>query len=324
MDPGLHAPSGPVLPDLRPPRRQSRGQAVFQVVGFAVGLVVLGWVVQRALAPENREALQRLWQASWTLVGLLVLATVGRMLADGALFWLTLRPLRRLPVADVLSVNVVATLLSVLPFKLGLVLRMVIHRRRDGVPFKDIIAWMAGMAALGLAVILPVAAAGWWRGQIDALWWLAAGGGSVLAAGAGVVVGRLCSSPRLGWLAAMSLGSYRVVSHAPTVVAAVAVRGLDLLLISLRFWLAAKIVGAEIGFGTIVVIATTYILVIILAPAGRLGFAEGAAAGVAMLQHSSVPVEVVTLTVTAVELAAAAVLSIPAAVWLRLDRVLLG
>ena len=129
-------------------RRFSLGRFVFQIVGFLVGLGLFGWCLHLALsAEETREGLARLFQeAGIQSLGVLVLLSTLSLTINGLAFWITLSPIRRLRILDVIAVNTLATIAANLPFKLSAVLRVLIHNRHDGLAIKTIIAWFAAMA----------------------------------------------------------------------------------------------------------------------------------------------------------------------------------
>src|SRR5690606_21428503 len=112
-------------------------------IGFLVGLALLGWCVSIALSPENREQLDRLADAGWRPIALLVVLSGLSLALNGAIFWLVLLPARRLRAADVIATNALATFLAYLPFKISLIVRALIHQRRDRVPLVLLGAWMS-------------------------------------------------------------------------------------------------------------------------------------------------------------------------------------
>ena len=172
----------------RPPR--SRAAIALNLVGFALGLALLWWCGARALAPENREQLDRLAAAPWWQAALLVALALASAALNGLVFRAVLSPVRAIPATDAVAVNTVATLGNYMPFKLGLVFRVLTHNRRNGVPLLTIGAWLAAMAALMLCVFLPLISAGAWRGRVDALWWLTAAGGIAAMCAAAVLAAR--------------------------------------------------------------------------------------------------------------------------------------
>lgn len=318
---GLHSPDRTPLGAMEGPRGWSRGRIVAQSVGLLISLSLLGWAISLALGERNQASWDAMRSAHWQTVATLVGLSLVSLTLNGLMFWITLRPLQRLKPLEVIGVNAISTFLSVLPFKVGLATRVLIHHRRDGVRFRYIVAWMAGMGALALATLLPLAGAGLWRKDLDALWWLVAVGGLLVCNGAGIVLGRL--SGRRTWLARLSLGSYEIVRDAPTVVGHLLLRLLDIAILAGRFTAAAAIAGHSLPPDQAILIATTYFLLSVLAPAGTLGFREAGVAALGLARGLDEGALALTaLIVSVAELASAAAMAIPAAIALRVDRLL--
>lgn len=327
-DGGLHAPPragalAPFFGATRPLASRGRGKLVMQGAGFVVGLGLLVWAVSLALTEKNRRSLEMIADAERSVVAWLLLVSAASVLLNGLMFWVVLRPLKRLHPLDVMLTNAIAAFLSILPFKINLLTRLLIHHRRDGVSVKDILSWLAAMTVLAFSVLVPVGLAGWWRGRIDAGWWALAMGGTVLMAALGFLAGRAA----LKWkvLGLMSLGSDRIARHWPTIAAHAVLRWGDIGLLCLRFFLAASAAHVSIPGEQVVLLATTYFLLSVFAPAGALGFREMGTAGVGLATGGDMSqVALVSLIVTATELIASATLCIPACIRLRPDRVLRG
>ncbi len=317
---GLHAPGG-ALGALEPPRRWSPARMAMQLIGGLLALGLLGWALSLALSDDNRASLENLSSAEpWRIISLFALSALAVVLS-GLMFWVVIRPERPVPLASVMGANAIAMGLGLVPLKLGMVARVLIHHRRDGVPFKDIVAWVAAMAALSVAILGPLALACLWRGDIDPLWWLVGVGGALAASAAGVAVGGASASRP--WLARMSLGSWRLVRHPVGVGTHAALRLTDLGLLGLRFWLAATMAGVAMSPGHAMLYAVVYVTMVVGGPVGRVGFAEMAVAGVAAaVGQKPSDLALVAITVTAVEaltsLGAAAI----ACFWIRPDRLM--
>lgn len=320
---GLHSPEGTPLEAMQMPRRWTRGRIALQALGLVVGLGLLAWALSLALGEGNRRSLEAMRHAPAWQALLLVALTATSVVLNGLMFWAVLRPVRKLAALDVVCVNTIATFLSILPFKLGLLMRALIHHRRDGVRFGMLVSWVAAMAALALSVLLPLGAAGLWRGRIDALWWITAAGGIVACNALGVVLGRLASR---GWpiLHRLSFGADAMVRHPGAVGVQAVIRIADIAVLAARFLVAAMIADRAMTPDQALLLATTYFLITLLTPAGTLGFREmgvaalGPASG---LDHDAVALIVVI--VSACDVATAGALSLPAALRLRPDRLLL-
>jgi hypothetical protein len=319
-------------------------RAAAQIIGFALGLGLMGWVISIALSAKNRAQLSHLGDARWQDVALLAGLSLLTMFNNGALFWLAVHPVRRLPLADVVAVNAVAGALSYLPFKLSLLFRFLVHNRRDGMPVLTIGAWLASFAVVLLCVVAPVAGASVWRREagLDVLWWGAVIGGVVLMAGGVVgmawlvrteaawgrfarlvtlpdgrgrgVVGRLMV--RFGVIDRIHEG-VRMLAHPVTVGVATLLRGFDIAVLAARFAVAARITGQELRIDQAVLVASTYFFIGVFAPTGQMGFRE---IGVVAMRDEAFAV--VVLTVTAAEMVATVCGALVGAAWLRVDRLL--
>ena len=166
----------------------------FQVFGFAIGIALLWWCVHEAM--KNRDALKRLADATPGQIASLIGATLIVIFASGAAFRETLYPVRRLPMLEVQATNVVACLLALLPFKLSIFFRVLIHNRRDHVPLFTIAAWFGAVSVVILCVLVPMLGAGIWRGRADALWFFGAGGGMLATLLTVLLVARWVAKPR--------------------------------------------------------------------------------------------------------------------------------
>lgn len=309
------------IADLEPVRRRSAGHRAVQFAGFVIGVGLLAWAVSIALTEKNRQSLDAVAHAPARVIAWLLTVSALSVLLNGLMFWVVLRPLKRLNVVDTVLTNCIAVALSALPFKINLVVRVLIHHRRDGVAFKDILAWFAAMSAMALGVLVPLGLAGWWRGSIDAMWWVVGVGGVLGLSALGVGLGHLAATRP--WLARLSLGADRVARDWRTVLAHTALRMGDVMLLCARFWAAASAAGVDLPAERAVLLATTYFLLSVLAPAGALGFREMGVAGVGLASGAdSSQIALVTLVVTAAEFIASGVLCVPAFFRLRPDRLL--
>ncbi len=319
-EPGLQSPAGSLLETVETPRGLARRRIALQLIGLAIGIALLIWVFVLAFNERNQKSLEALRAApAWEVLLLGGLVVTG-IAVNGVMFQVVLRPLRRLPLLDVIIVNAIATFLTVLPFKLGLLTRALIHHRRDGLRFKTIIAWLAAFAALGLAVMIPLTAATLWRGRLDWLWWTSALAGILVCNIAGVALGR--ASDRLPILARLSLGADQVVRHPAPVIGHGVLRLIDIGLISARFITAAMIIDVTLPPEQAVLLASSYFLLSVASPAGTLGFREMGVAATGLFGGIDGPtVALITLVISAAELVIAGVLALAGAAWLRLDLI---
>lgn len=319
---GLSAPHGPVLDELESPSRRPARRLVLQGLGFLLSMAALGWALSLALSGENRGRLSMLRDADPAVAALLVAATTASMAMNGTMFWLLIRPYKRIGWIGVQATNAIAVFLSILPFKLGLVTRALIHHRRDGVPFKLLVAWMAGMAALGVAAFLPLGVAGLWFGTIDARWALVAGGGFLGTHAAGWVCARLALNYKV--LSRLSLGSDMLLRDGRLLAAMAAARLADAGILSARFYLAAKLTGTDLPPDLCVLLGTTFFLISVVSPGGALGFRESGVAALALAKgFDEQALALVAVLVSLTEVLTSGGLAIIGCAIVRPDRLLL-
>lgn len=308
------------------PAARSPVTVALNLLGFALGLVLLWWCGARALSPENSEQLQKLASAPWWQAASLVALSMVSVLFNAMAFRAAIAPVRKLPVRDVLSVNFIASLGNYMPFKLGLIFRVLTHNRRNGVPLLTIGAWMGAMGVIMLGVLGPVLLAGVWRGRVDALWWAASAGGIALLTGVAIGSARFAGTGR-GWaliewvwvnlpmprrlrqsamLERVHEGT-RMLGSPRAVAAVVTWRLADLATQSARFLVAAAIVGRAVRWDEALLAGSTYYLIGSVSPAGQLGLREAGTAGLIGKVLAGVDFDafsLIVLMVTAAELVA--------------------
>ena len=316
---GLRTPQDP-MGLIERPRRWTPARIAVQVVGAAIGLGLLVWCLSLAFSDANRAELAKLERAPTGLVAALGGLALLSVALNGAAFWVTARPVARLRLGDTVAVNAVASFLAFLPFKLSLLARVVIHRRRDGMAYRDLVAWLAAFVALSLATLAPMIAATLWRGKIDGVWALAAGAGIVVCNAAGVALGRVSS--RVRWLAALSMGSWRVVRDARAVTACAVLKTADAAVQAARFAVVAAIFERALSPADSALYSMVYFLIGTASPVGMLGMREG---GVTLLADAGSRDEIAryALTISATEAVALGALAVAALLWLG-PRSLLG
>jgi hypothetical protein len=318
-----------------------------QVLGFAIGIALLAWCVHGAL--KNPEGFRRLGEASPGQVAALVGLTLVVILASGAVFRETLVPIRRLPMLEVQATNFIACLLVLVPFKLSVLFRILVHNRRDKVPLLTIGAWFAAVGVVILCVLVPTIAASVWRGRADTLWFIGAGGGMLLSLTAVLLIARFFATVR-GWAwlkghygriplpARLRAGStaadallekahegVRMLASPRVVYGCALMRLVDFAAQAGRIAVAAAIVGQSISWEHALLAGTIFFFITAAAPSGAIGTREG---GTAWLIATVLPsldqglFKVVVIAVSATEaivLLAGSVLSIA---YLRPDRLL--
>lgn len=331
-------------PPTSPNRRVLR--AAVQVLGFAIGLALLWWVVKGVFAPENRAQLDRLREAPAASVAALLGLGLATLVINGAIFHAALWPVKRLRTLDIHSVNAIAALLALLPFKLSMVFRVLVHNRRDRVPLLTIAAWFAAIAGCMAVSVLPPLAASLWRGTLDAAWWGVAVGGVLFGTIAMIIVAKkLSDGPGWAWLERLikSLplptairGSrdddanpgmrprvhegLRMLAHGRAVSACVALRMLDAAVHTARFLVAASILGVDLPASKAVIAGTAFFLIGAAAPTGQLGAREAGTAGILGTLLHGIDLsqfKLVVLLVSATEATVLLVAAMAGAAWLR-------
>ncbi|MBL8744863.1 MAG: hypothetical protein JNK58_00750 [Phycisphaerae bacterium] len=316
---GLHAPTGPVLEQMDPRRKWSPRRVALQLAGLLLGLALLAWAIRLSMSEENARGLASMRAAPAGEVVALFALTFTSLILNGLMFWITLRPVHRLDPTDTILTNAIATFLSILPFKLSLIARVLIHHRRDGVRFRLLIGWVAAVGALAVSVLAPLIVAGVWRKQLDWLWWITVIVGLGLGGVAAVVLGR--KSNTAAWLRTLSLGSYLLVQHPRAVIGHGVFRVLDVAVLAGRFLAAAMIINHEMPVDQAILLSTTYFLLSVLTPAGTLGFREMGVAALGISQGlDENSIALIALVVTGAEVLTSGALALVGAIRIRPDR----
>lgn len=323
-DPGLSTQHSVTLGAMESPRRRSPLRLALQIVGALVGVGLAWWAVSMALGEQNADSLASLREASlWSLAGLIGL-TFAHVTLNGLLFWVSLRPIAGAPSITpgrVIAVNSIPTLLAILPFKLGFVVRVALHHRLDGVSFKHLAAWMGAFAGLTLACLVPAGGAGL---IVDGVvWWVLFFVGPALGLLALALVAH--AAKRVGRLHRLMLGAEGVLTDPRALIATYGLRLVDLGVQGGRFALAAAIAGVHLSPDQALLLASSYFLIVALAPAGALGVAEMGTAGVAALVGlDEGALALVALVVSASHYGGTLLMALPACLVVRPDRALTG
>lgn len=284
-------------------KSRSRVRTALQLLGFLVGLAMLGWCIRQALGPENQAQLRRLGDAPASAILLLLSLSLGTLVLNGLMFWVAVRPIRNLSPTGVCATNAVATFASYLPFKLSVVVRVLIHTRRDGLPFFTVGAWMTAVAVVMLVSLSPLALGAYVRGGLDGVAWGLTAATALTAGAAVIVLARLFSgerglakvraaadATRVGLLSraarsektAQLHGALTILGHARATIAGIALRLTDTGVQAWRFLVAADILGIPMSIGEAVILSIVYFLVSVFTPIGVLGSREAATAAVAV------------------------------------------
>lgn len=324
----------------------SRRKLIVQLLGFLVGVGLLGWCVREALTEENREQLSRLMNADAWLVGALLACSVGTLVLNGLIFWVSMLPVKRLSAMDVSATNAVATLISYAPFKLAVAFRILVHVRRDGVPMLTVLGWFGAIAVLALTVVGPAFGASLIVPGGTTAWWLVWLGGAAACTGGAIGLARVFAGDA-GWSRLMTIGrrsglawlmrlldgvhgrrvhaGVDMLAHARASTVGAGLRFTDLLVQAVRMAIAAEILGIDLDWADATVLASTYFAIGMISPIGMLGPREAGSAGFAALAglsgaEGASTVVVISLLVSATEAVVNLTGAGLGAAWLRMDR----
>ena len=301
------------------PLAASHGKRAVQIAGFIVGLALLAYAVRLAISPDNLGVWQRLRDAAPTDVAALIGLTLLSLALNGVLFRITLAPVRKIPIAEGVGVNIIGTFLSLVPFKLSLVARTIIHRSRHGVPWPMLVSWFAVYAALtaGTLVIVGVGVYARLKWQLSMTACVVSVIAALVAFGAAAcLAGKFASRER--WNTRWSRDVGAMLRPPINVAAHLALRTLDIALFGARFAVAAKLTGVALGSVQSFMVGTMYLFLNAVAPAGTLGFTEAGTAGAAaLLGMDQSRIVSLALICTACQAAVAGLLAVPSWLWLR-------
>ncbi len=319
------------------------GRLLPQLVGFLAGLGLLAWCVTIALGPENREQLQKLRGATLGQIAALLGLSFTSLMISGVVFHLTVRPVHPLRRADVCSTNAISSFLGYLPLKLGLLLRIAVHVRRDRMSLLEVGGWFGAVTVPILMTAGCLAGATLVTHEVNQRWYLLAGGGLLAGSALVVLAARLmggesgrarmrrpATSVHQHWLDRFIAGEHygklntgTVMLGSPRVVGwAVALRVLDFFLQAQRFVIAARIIGLALPTAHAFVVASSAFLIGIVSPGGPVGAREAGVVGVLKLLGVPDPKTyvIVPLLVTATEAVAYLGAAIAGLAWLGPGR----
>ena len=248
--------------------------AAIQVIGFALGAVLVAWVVKGAIAAADApgragmlESLAAAWRdRPWLIVGIAV-TTVASLVIDGALFWLVLRPVRRLAFMEIQWLTFLAATSNFFPVRLGLPVRYAYAMLANRISFAEATAWFAAVTVVILASLGAVVAATAIVPKPGFAWVVLVLAG--IGAG-GLLLHRIA---RLGPVE-RTMGRWTPMLTTPsTYWIGSVLRAAEVLLWVVRMWCAGEILGLGLDFATVTVLGVASIAVM-LNPLGRVGFRE--------------------------------------------------
>ena len=260
----------------------SRRRRAIEIVGFLLGLGVLAWLVMIAIRDGDWR---RVVEADPYLLAGLLGCTIISAILNGATFWATIRPIRRIGFFELQGVNLVATMLNYAPVRLGMISRFAWHMRVDGLRFLDVVAWFASVLVLIATAIMVFGVATAIVPDVGPGWWFLVVLG-VLVAGAS-----LSLVPRIAWIRRHGRGADRILESPFARWIGLLLRMLDVGTYAGRIAFSLAILGIEMSPSHIILLAVVA-LVTNLLPIGRFGFRELAVAWTASRLGSDSVVDV--------------------------------
>lgn len=317
-------------------------RVIVQVGGFLIGLGLLGWCIRQAFSPENQKQLAALKDAPAHLIAALFGTGLLILFFSGLSFYVALRPLRRLNFWDLQATNAIATLLGYVPFKAGMVFRILVHNRRDRVPVALIGAWFGAVSIIMAATLGPLFTASMLVREVNGKWAAIAGGLGIFAFACvwtlswyfhgtrGMAILRSIAERFGAWARKLvrttfvrtAHGELDILASAGRVLLLMFIRLVDLSSQTMRFYLAGMIVGTPLSLDTCLLFASTHFVAGVISPAGMVGTREAAIVGLATALGLSNPDSVagVALLVLASEAVVNSVCSIAGVARLGMHR----
>ncbi len=263
------APSASAPPELEIEETRRRllswRKLLVQASVFALGAGFLAWL----LWYSGPGLWSRLRGADARLLAALVGCSVASLVINGAIFWLSVRPLRPLPFVELQCVNAFAGLLNYAPVRLGVVARILWHARVDRLRLREVAAWFASVT---YTILVPLGAALTAALVVADLDWRFA----ILMAALVAIGGALAPwIARRGVVRRRAGGLERVVADPLALWGSLLLRILDLGFWAARMLVAVRILGLELTPAQSVMLAMAN-LAVTLNPLGRVGFREAA------------------------------------------------
>jgi hypothetical protein len=255
---------------------------VMQIVGFALGLALLIWCIVGAARGGDWSAVA---QAPPHLVLGLMGCTLVSLAANGAIFWLVIRPVQPLRLRHLMLLNVTTAVLNYAPIRAGLIARIAYHLKVDRMPLMIMGGWFAAIGYTTVMAVAAVIVATLLQQSYQFSWfsWLAIVFGQIVAMGF-VTIGLIGAAQMFltpAFVQRVGRGMHRMLREPLPLWGALALRLVDIGAFMGRMWCAAAIIGLDQKLtGTQVALLGVTALVMTLFPLGRVGYRE---AGVALV-----------------------------------------
>src|SRR5687768_2475697 len=89
---------------------------IMQLIGFALGVALLIWCINQAIKGGG-DGWAKLKDANPLLIAGLIVCTLVSLAANGALFWIVVRPVHALRLDHMLYLNLVTSVLNYAPVR---------------------------------------------------------------------------------------------------------------------------------------------------------------------------------------------------------------
>lgn len=276
------------------------GRLAVQVIASLVGLGLFIWIIARAWKSGSVD--DALKDATAGELALLLGSTVISLAANGAMFWILYEPVRReherrrldaartpapadppatapattaptaplphLTFTGLFHLNTAVSFLNYAPIRLGLIIRLLYHRKVDGLGLATLFAWMAAYGFVYLGMIGSVLLATMLRPSFD-IWWFV-----LFASSAVLGVALLIHAGRIRFIRERLRGADRYFSHPVGVIGSIALRIIDTVAYGGRLYVAFAIIGIELSMRDAVLLTLTSMLTSMVLPIANLGFRD--------------------------------------------------
>ncbi|MDA0294450.1 MAG: hypothetical protein O3A19_07645 [Planctomycetota bacterium] len=243
---------------------------VLQLLGFVVGLALVAWCIRGAL--EGGEAgWEKFKEADPGLIAAMIGCSLASVIANGAIFFATIRPVHREGFMVLQGVNLVSSLLNYAPIRLGVMSRYFYHVRVDRFSILFVTGWIVVVGITVVAVMGAAVGATFLQPQPGMAWAL-----MFLAPLIGLILA-LPILARLPLVRRFTRGGEAMLTNRGWIATAFSLRAFDLGMWAIRLGIAASILGIDLPTGDVLLLAITA-LVVSLNPLGRLGWREAAVA----------------------------------------------